>query len=370
MMIGGSHLLNALGVNAGMVLGRLERFEQQVQNLQTMALGFGAAAGHMGPSALAQMLQMGGIPPAAHMSAPPWGHCACPGRYAMPRTFDFGAAPGQNPFGLPALFARHQGGRFERLLNRNPFARAQAEMMLGGRILPDGLADGRITVQPFAPGFFPAGGAGNMAAGHAMHALNQLQQAAYSAGFNAGGGGAAMAGYNQMMLGGLANLLGTMAQGAGPGGAPAFGNRGAGGAPVNPAFQNGNNPFEVGGQIPAARNPNGGQIKWANPAGVRGGDVSAVLNDPSLTVEDQVVLMLMMIMKQMDKKIKAQADYVNKIQQQANKGEQGGDAPSIDVETMKLKRMVDKRSQMFDFLRQIVDKYNQTAKNMIDSIGR
>ena len=45
-------------------------------------------------------------------------------------------------------------------------------------------------------------------------------------------------------------------------------------------------------------------------------------------------------------------------------------SPSIDVETMKLKRMIDKRSQMFDMLRQIIDKYNQTAKGVIDSIGR
>ena len=37
---------------------------------------------------------------------------------------------------------------------------------------------------------------------------------------------------------------------------------------------------------------------------------------------------------------------------------------------MKLKRMVDKRSQMFDMLRQIIDKYNETAKNIIQSIGR
>ena len=41
---------------------------------------------------------------------------------------------------------------------------------------------------------------------------------------------------------------------------------------------------------------------------------------------------------------------------------------SIDVETMKLKRLIDKRSQMFDMLRQIIDKYNQTAKGIIDSM--
>jgi len=37
---------------------------------------------------------------------------------------------------------------------------------------------------------------------------------------------------------------------------------------------------------------------------------------------------------------------------------------------MKLKRMIDKRGQMFDQLRAIIDKYNQTAKGIIDSIGR
>ncbi|CAN0599418.1 unnamed protein product [Laminaria digitata] len=37
---------------------------------------------------------------------------------------------------------------------------------------------------------------------------------------------------------------------------------------------------------------------------------------------------------------------------------------------MKLKRMIDKRGQMFDMLRQIIDKYNETAKGIIQSIGR
>jgi hypothetical protein len=37
---------------------------------------------------------------------------------------------------------------------------------------------------------------------------------------------------------------------------------------------------------------------------------------------------------------------------------------------MKLKRLVDNRSQMFDALRQIIDRYNLTAKGIIDAIGR
>lgn len=41
-----------------------------------------------------------------------------------------------------------------------------------------------------------------------------------------------------------------------------------------------------------------------------------------------------------------------------------------DAETMKLKRLIDKRSQMFGILRQIIDKYNESAGGIIQSIGR
>jgi hypothetical protein len=109
-----------------------------------------------------------------------------------------------------------------------------------------------------------------------------------------------------------------------------------------------------------------------------GGDISGVLADGSLTVEDKICLMLMMIMKKMDQDIENQANYINALQQAQNAAGKGGGgkgggvpgAPSIDVETMKLKRLIDKRSQMFDMLRQIIDKYNQTAKGIIDSIAR
>jgi hypothetical protein len=119
-----------------------------------------------------------------------------------------------------------------------------------------------------------------------------------------------------------------------------------------------------------------------------GSDVAGVLNDPSLTVEDKVTLMIMLIMKKMDKDIEKMSQDINKLQQQQQQGAQGGGGgkgggkggggagggaggdKSIDVETMKLKRLIDKRSQMFDMLRQIIDKYNQTAKGIIDSMGR
>ncbi|MEL6187108.1 MAG: hypothetical protein AAFU79_20980, partial [Myxococcota bacterium] len=127
VMIGGSHLLNALGINSNLLFKRLERVEQQVRDLQDLADSFGAAAGFMGPGALAQMLQSGGIPSATHMHGPPWGGCMCPGSYAMPRTFDFGST-GANPFSLRGLMDRQRGMMFERMLTQNPFARAQAEV--------------------------------------------------------------------------------------------------------------------------------------------------------------------------------------------------------------------------------------------------
>jgi hypothetical protein len=45
-------------------------------------------------------------------------------------------------------------------------------------------------------------------------------------------------------------------------------------------------------------------------------------------------------------------------------------SPSVDVETMKLQGMIQKRSQMFQMLSNILDKYNSTAKGIIDSMGR
>lgn len=46
------------------------------------------------------------------------------------------------------------------------------------------------------------------------------------------------------------------------------------------------------------------------------------------------------------------------------------DSPSIDVEMMKLKRMIDKRSHMFEMIRQILHQQDETAKNVIQSMGR
>ena len=175
------------------------------------------------------------------------------------------------------------------------------------------------------------------------------------------------------------------------------------------------------GMLPGAGagsfNPNAapGRLNNTNPLYERAhqAQVAGVMHDPSLAVEDKVTLMLMLIMKKMDRDIERQAQYISSIQQQQSTKKQlakganmagsiggavvgsmvpgvgtaigskvGGMAgsmagqalqsgtPSIDVETMKMKRMIDKRGQMFDMLRQIIDKYNETAKGIIQSIGR
>jgi len=181
-----------------------------------------------------------------------------------------------------------------------------------------------------------------------------------------------------MMLGALAlmyqNQSGQAIGGGGGQGRP----QGAGGLPRRPG---GGSPFVDWADSPQQRHRAGQNGPHQGRFGIQpgGGDeVSAVLNDPSLTVEDKVTLMIMLIMKKMDKDIERQAQHINSLQQQQNGGGgpgangpgQLGGAPSIDVETMKLKRLIDKRSQMFDMLRQIIDKYNQTAKGIIDSMGR
>jgi hypothetical protein len=360
-LLGGSYLLRALGLPVDNVIQGLEDLHDQIHGLQGLQDTFSMCAGMMGAGMLANLLQNGGIPGAMFMPPPNMGMCSCGHQYAPSVGLDFGAAPGGNLF--EKIMARGQGAQFEQYLMQNPFARAQVEMMLGGRIIPDGFADGRIRVQPFGTGGIPGGA--NPAAMAALGLLDTLSRAAMSTGFpQAFGPGM----FHNMMLGALNNVLNQFGLGGGGGGGLDL---------FNPSdfLGNGN-----GRHAPGVNGPHQGKFGISED----GGDASGVLNDPTLTVEDKVTLMIMLIMKKMDKDIEKMANYINQLQQQQNKGGGGkggggkggkgggggGGNPSIDVETMKLKRLIDKRSQMFDMLRQIIDKYNQTAKGIIDSMGR
>lgn len=89
--------------------------------------------------------------------------------------------------------------------------------------------------------------------------------------------------------------------------------------------------------------------------------IAATLADPLLSDADKVTRASLLLMRRVDDEIRQQAAMVDSL---------GTGSPDIDVETMKLKRLIDHRSQMFDVLRLVVDRYNENAKAIIDSIGR
>ncbi|MCK6546688.1 hypothetical protein L6R52_12630 [Myxococcota bacterium] len=361
----------------------------QLANLQDIAAETALGRG-TGPIERMSM-SLGGLPPFCAMPSPmamyPGLVPLCGAGYAGGfQRVDLAPGSSNVPF-FSKLFdpSRRSAAMFEHQLRTNPWARAAFESQIGGRIVDFGVRnDGVFTVQRFTPGFAPVPGVAlNPLAGAAFGAFSGLQAAVHGAlGMGALGMGAL-----GMGAGGLGALFG---------GNPfhAFTTLGLG------AVGLGGMQAPLGGLGFGSWNPNAmpGNINNTNPGYERAHqlEVDAVLRDPSLTVEDKVTLMIMLIMKKMDADIERQAQYINSIQQQQSdrgggkgkggkgfmgiggkgggKGKGGGGgndkSPSIDVETMKLKRMVDKRGQMFDMLRQIIDKYNQTAKGIIDSIGR
>lgn len=52
------------------------------------------------------------------------------------------------------------------------------------------------------------------------------------------------------------------------------------------------------------------------------------------------------------------------------KAVESADPTTLDVETMKLKRLIDRRVETYATLRRIVDRYNETARGILDSVGR
>ena len=92
--------------------------------------------------------------------------------------------------------------------------------------------------------------------------------------------------------------------------------------------------------------------------------IDEIMKDPLLSGEEKSARMLGILTSSL-------AEFDGAIDRQAQLVREGpSSSVSIDVETMKLKRLIDKRSQAFDMLRQIIDRYNQTAKGIIDTIGR
>ena len=337
-----AQLLNQLGLDGGHVVDQLQSGRSPAE-LANLDRGYTNVSG-FGPQRVSELLRTGLIAPSR---LAPVNRQLSPSGYA--------------PQNMPA-WNSNAGSALNRFLAADPFARQQLEMALGGRIVPQAGNPGQLQVVPFPPGSAPTVGNGgpngatataqSMLAGFAPFATGGGNPNLFSpADFLPGMGN----GNPNASLNNLFAPSALQANGFAPGGS-GYGN----------AIANGLGNVAGGG--------GGGGFGGVGA----GGSAAGVLSDPTLTVEDKITLMLMIIMKQMDKQIEQQANYINSLQQQQGGGGKGGGAggkgggssPSIDVETMKLKRMIDKRSQMFDMLRQIIDKYNETAKNIIQSIGR
>lgn len=115
--------------------------------------------------------------------------------------------------------------------------------------------------------------------------------------------------------------------------------------------------------------------------------IDNIWGEPGLSIEDKVMLTMIAALRKFDKQIEEQGKYLSSLQQ-TNVGSADGAGqttgvptseatgsgaegnPSIDVESLKLKRLIDKRTQVYDTFRQIIDRYNRTADGVIQSIGQ
>lgn len=419
--------------------------QQQAAQLPGFALP-GIHQAYMNALGPAALLQPGlPIPPFLSMPSPaqmqpvmaPVCGCGYAGRSTGPERFDMANGAPNNWFSRLTNPERRAAAKFERTLKNNPLARAAFEQAIGGRIVDfgrGGKADGVLTIERF-----PGAGGGHhmpgigmnpaaMTMGNMFQTMDRsiLGQAGTLGLLGAGGGllaGAAMGNpFMGLILGGLSGLAGGAMMGALGGGGggmwggppmglggwgwPAMGGLGGlGGSPLLGQLGMPNNVLT--GQGMGSFNPNAmaGQINNTNPLYEQAhqSQVAGVLNDPSLSVEDKVMLMLMLIMKKMDQDIEHQMQYINALQQQQSNKQQKGKAlgaigtiaggvlggpvgagiggglggklggggnssPSVDVETQKLQRMIQKRSQMFEMCSAIMRKYDDTAKNVIQNI--
>ncbi len=407
-------LVGIKGQGIGMAIDSLTGDQAGVlENLydQAISTAKGSNTGLFEKKFIAHTVGSGMIPPFLSMPSPmsmyPMMSPLCGCGYAGGGVPMGALALGGNPFFAQLMNPQFRmASMFQRMLLTNPYACAAFQAQMAGSII--GMNPGLITMQRFAPGFAPIPGMAfnplaNTAVGYMAYMNGAVMNQAASLGF--GGSPYALSGlyggnpFSPFLLSGLAGI---MPWGLGGGGIqpnpPAWGASGSVGIGSPSSWGFYALQPSLGGQGVGSWNPlaQPGQINNTNPLYERAhqAEIDSVLRDPSLTVEDKVTLMIMLIMKKMDEDIERQAEYINSIQQQQSdrgqtgqtggtggKGKGGGglvggqggpdgnqSSPSIDVETMKLKRMIDKRSQMFDMLRQIIDKYNQTAKGIIDSM--
>jgi hypothetical protein len=90
--------------------------------------------------------------------------------------------------------------------------------------------------------------------------------------------------------------------------------------------------------------------------------MSALLSDATLSVEDKVAMVMSMIAMALNEDIEEQLAKLERIQS----GEEAGD---LEVETMKLDRLVTKREQFVETFKSVIAKYDETARSVIRDLA-
>lgn len=114
------------------------------------------------------------------------------------------------------------------------------------------------------------------------------------------------------------------------------------------------------------------------PAQTGSKDLSAIIDDPNLSLEEKIQLVLSKLMEQLDAEIMETMD----AQAKAADGKGGGKAGGTDEAAghkskanaeklqLKLQQLMERRKQMFELMTNMSMKFNEMAKAAISNLGR
>jgi hypothetical protein len=202
-----------------------------------------------------------------------------------------GLAPYSNEAWLGNLFGGDQsreGARMERVLRSDPFARAAFEQAIGGRIIDFGReGDGRIAVQRMAANPYAQALGGGALSPIASQLGGLYQQMNEGVGMARNGGLLGQSPFEALALSGFANMANQLIAAAGGGG-------GASGMP--PLFGTGQGSWNrLRRRRARSRAP---RPPTERRRRTHSAQVNSILNDPSLTMEDKIMLSLMCICRE------------------------------------------------------------------------
>ena len=97
-------------------------------------------------------------------------------------------------------------------------------------------------------------------------------------------------------------------------------------------------------------------------------DVDGIFGDASLSQTDKLAIFLYAVLAALAQDEQDQAKSVGDLINQKGGGDTiGGNSKTVDVETMKLGRITDKRSQMLDMVEKIIEKGNESVDKVNQS---